>query len=201
MSGSMHRAQSPRLPGPRSGWRGSPRGQRQLDAVVLKAASPGDTSSPDLSKAANLLIGVVADNQLLLFDPLRGTAVPRTGDDAPVTTDPAGLEAISDDDRWKSGTALVVCHPSAFSPRMLVLQERLEANDSAVLYEELVGGTSEIRPLLDRVSQVTGTVMPAASIANALAPPLTRDPTTARAASAVMRIRVCLSSRARNVAA
>jgi hypothetical protein len=43
---------------------------------------------------------------------------------------------------------------------MLVLQERLEAGDSAVLYEELVGGTSEIRPLRDRLDDVIGTVWP-----------------------------------------
>lgn len=138
--------------------------QRQLDAVILKAATAGDPSSPDLSKVADLLIGVVVDKQLLLFDPLRGTAVPRLDDVSPVITDPAGLEAISGDDRWKSGTAWVVCHPSAFSPRMLVLQERLEAADSAVLYEELVGGTSEIKPLRDRLTEVIGTLMPVAAI-------------------------------------
>ena len=47
---------------------------------------------------------------------------------------------------------------------MLVLQERLEAGDSAVLYEELVGGTSEIRPLRDRLDDVIGTVWPKGSL-------------------------------------
>ena len=41
---------------------------------------------------------------------------------------------------------------------MLILQQRLEATDSANLYEELVGGTSEIRPLKERVCAVIGSV-------------------------------------------
>jgi hypothetical protein len=108
--------------------------------------------------AADLLIGVVVDDRLLLFDPLRATAVPKPGDAGAIVTDPAGLEAISNQDRWKTGSAFVVCHPSAFAPRMLILQERLEASDSAILYEELVGGTSEIRPLTERLCTVVGSV-------------------------------------------
>jgi hypothetical protein len=132
--------------------------QRSLDSIVLQAATPGDPASPDITLAADLLIGVVVDDRLLLFDPLRATAVPKPGDAGAVVTNPAGLEAISNQDRWKTGSAFVVCHPSAFAPRMLILQERLEASDSAILYEELVGGTSEIRPLTERLCTVVGSV-------------------------------------------
>ena len=132
--------------------------QRSLDSIVLQAATPGDPASPDITLAADLLIGVVVDDRLLLFDPLRATAVPKPGDAGAIVTDPAGLDAISNLDRWKTGSAFVVCHPSAFAPRMLILQERLEASDSAILYEELVGGTSEIRPLTERLCTVVGSV-------------------------------------------
>ncbi len=132
--------------------------QRSLDSIVLKAASPGEPTSADLTLAADLLIGVVVEDRLLLFDPLRATAVPKPGDTSAIVTDPAGLEAISNLDRWKTGSAFVVCHPSAFAPRMLILQERLEASDSAILYEELVGGTSEIRPLKERLCAVVGPI-------------------------------------------
>ena len=130
--------------------------QRSLDSIVLQASAPGDPASPDIALAADVLIGVVVEDRLLLFDPLRGTAVPKSADTGAIITDPAGLEAISNLDRWKNGSAFVVCHPSAFAPRMLILQQRLEATDSANLYEELVGGTSEIRPLKERLCAVVG---------------------------------------------
>jgi hypothetical protein len=130
--------------------------QRSLDSIVLQAATQGDPASPDITLAADVLIGVVVEDRLLLFDPLRATAVPKPGDGGAIITDPAGLDAISSLDRWKNGSAFVVCHPSAFAPRMLILQQRLEATDSANLYEELVGGTSEIRPLKERLCAVLG---------------------------------------------
>ncbi len=132
--------------------------QRSLDSILLQAATPGDPASPDIALASDLLIGVVVEDRLLLFDPLRATAVPKPGDTSVIVTDPAGLDAISNLDRWKTGSAFVVCHPSSFSPRMLILQERLEASDSAILYEELVGGTSEIRPLKERLCSVVGSI-------------------------------------------
>ncbi len=138
--------------------------QRSFDAFILKAATAGDPMSTDIVAAADILVGVIAENQLLLFDPVRGTAVPKANDLSPIVTDPAGLEAIADVERWKAASIWAVCHPSALAPRMLVLQERLEASDSAVLYEELVGGTSEIRPLRDRLGDVIGTVWPKESL-------------------------------------
>lgn len=132
--------------------------QRSLDSIVLQAATPGDPASSDITVAADVLIGVVIEDRLLLFDPLRGTAVPKPDDAGAIVNAPAGLEAIANLDRWKNGSAFVVCHPSAFAPRMLILQQRLEATDSANLYEELVGGTSEIRPLKDRLGAVVGSL-------------------------------------------
>ena len=132
--------------------------QRSLDSIVLQAATPGDPASPDITAAADVLIGVIVEDRLFLFDPLRATAVPKSEDAGAVVTAPAGLEAIANLDRWKNGSAFVVCHPSAFAPRMLILQQRLEATDSANLYEELVGGTSEIRPLKDRLCAVVGSL-------------------------------------------
>ena len=134
--------------------------QRQVDALVLKAATPG-ASSGTIPEVADWLILVVSGDETLLFDPVRGTAVPKEGDTAAIVTVPAGMDAIQGLERWKSAEAFVVGHPSAFAPRMLVLQQRLEAVDASVLYEELTGGTSEIRPLLERLGSVTGSVWPA----------------------------------------
>ncbi|MBL8813360.1 MAG: hypothetical protein JNM43_24555 [Planctomycetaceae bacterium] len=134
--------------------------QRQLDMVLLKAASPS-TGAGSIPDSADLLVGVFVDKTCLLFDPLRGTAVPKAEDPSALVTDPATHEILAGHDRWKNGEILAVCHPSAAAPRMLVLQNRMSAADTVVLYEELAGGTSEIRPLKDRVSEVTGNVWPA----------------------------------------
>ena len=138
--------------------------QRSVDTVVLKAATPGDPMSTDVVLAADMLVGVISGKEILLFDPLRGTAVPKPDDKNAIVLDPAGLEALAGIERWTAATPLVVCHPSAFAPRMLILQERLDASDSAILYEELAGGTSEIRPLLDRLNDVIGTTWPSDSV-------------------------------------
>lgn len=134
--------------------------QRQLDMVLLKAASPA-IAAGSIPDSAEMLIGVLVDNTCLLFDPLRGTPVPKADDTAAIVADPATHELLAGNDRWKNGELLAVCHPSAAAPRMLVLQNRMDAADTVVLYEELAGGTSEIRPLRDRVAAVIGSVWPA----------------------------------------
>jgi len=133
--------------------------QRQVDALVLKAATPG-AASGSLPETADWLVLVISGNQTLLFDPQRGTPVPAAADTSAVVTEPAGLEVLQGLDRWKSGEVFVVGHPSSFAPRMLVLQQRMEAADAAVLYEELAGGTSEIRPFLERVRAATESLWP-----------------------------------------
>lgn len=133
--------------------------QRQVDALVLKAATPG-AATGTLVETADWLVLVISGNQTMLFDPLRGTPVPATADSSAVVTEPAGLEVLQGLDRWKSGEVFVVGHPSSFAPRMLVLQQRMDAADTAVLYEELAGGTSEIRPFLERVRAATESLWP-----------------------------------------
>jgi hypothetical protein len=133
--------------------------QRQVDALVLKAATPG-AATGSLVETAEWLVLVISGNQTMLFDPLRGTPVPAAADTSAVVTEPAGLEVLQGLDRWKSGEVFVVGHPSSFAPRMLVLQQRMEAADTAVLYEELAGGTSEIRPFLERVRAATESLWP-----------------------------------------
>lgn len=137
--------------------------QRQLDCVIIRATD-GDPASSDLTKAADVLLAVVDGKDVLLFDPLRATAVPKADDSSPVVTQCAGLDAIANDDRWKAAKIEIICHPSGYAPRMIGLQEQLEANDSAVLYEELAGGTSSIRPLRDRLADAMGSVWKPESI-------------------------------------
>lgn len=131
--------------------------QRQLDCVVLRATG-GDPASAELVKAADVLLAVIDGKDVLLFDPVRATAVPKAGDTSPIVVQCAGLDEISGDDRWKAASIEIICHPSGYAPRMIGLQEQLEAKDSAVLYEELAGGTSSIRPLRERLNDAIGSV-------------------------------------------
>lgn len=127
--------------------------QRQLDAFIIIPTSPAaeDASSSDIPASADLLIGVAVESEVLLFDPLRGTAVPKKDDPALLIADPAGLDSLKEYERWAKPTIRVVAEPGSFAPRMLLLQEQMPAAGSAMLYEELAGGTSEIRPLVDRL--------------------------------------------------
>ncbi|MFN9717433.1 MAG: hypothetical protein ACK58L_01995 [Planctomycetota bacterium] len=131
--------------------------QRQLDCVILRA-SGGDAASDEIVQAADLLLAVVDGKDVMLFDPVRATAVPQAGDSSPLVLQPAGLDAISGDDRWKAAKVEIICHPSGYAPRMIGLQSQLDARDSAVLYEELAGGTSAIRPLRERLNDALGSV-------------------------------------------
>jgi TolA-binding protein len=81
----------------------------------------------------------------------------------PVRT-PASLSTIQDLDRWKQAAVFAVVHPSAAAPRMLVLQQQMDAASTAILYEELAGGTSEIRPFLQRLPAPVLALWPAAQI-------------------------------------
>ena len=137
--------------------------QRQIDCLLLKAATPGNTSTSIIESADWLVLAAIGEDTLL-FDPLRGSPVPAAGDTSfPVRT-PASLTAIQELDRWKQAAVFAVMHPSAVAPRMLVLQQQMDAADTAVLYEELAGGTSEIRPFLQRIPASVLTLWPAAQI-------------------------------------
>ena len=135
--------------------------QRQIDSVLLKASTPGDPMATSIKDAADLLLLVIIGEKALLFDPVRCTAVPKDGDLSIVVTDPADITLIAETERWKTATPFVVANPSAFAPRMFLLQQRMEAQDAATMYEELAGGTSEIRPLVQRLSAVLGATWPA----------------------------------------
>ncbi len=133
--------------------------QRQIDSLVLQPATPA-AASGSFVETAELLVAVLVGSEVLLFDPFRGVPVPRADDTAALPGQPAGLSEISGVERWKSAAVFIPSHPSAAAPRMLVLQQRLDAADALVLYEELAGGTSEIRPFVQRVAGVIGGVWP-----------------------------------------
>lgn len=137
--------------------------QRQIDSLILQPQTP-PAAAGTFAETAERLVAVVLGAEVLLFDPLRGVPVPRADDSGVLPKSPAGLAEISGLERWKTAAVLVPSHPSAAAPRMLVLQQRLDAADSLVLYEELAGGTSEIRPLLQRVAGAVETVWPVAGI-------------------------------------
>ena len=135
--------------------------QRQIDSVLLQATTPGDPMATSIVDAADLLLLVIIEEKALLFDPVRCTAVPQDGDTSIVVTGPADVTLIAEMERWKTATPFVVANPSAFAPRMFLLQQRMEAQNATTMYEELAGGTSEIRPLVQRLSAALGTTWPA----------------------------------------
>ncbi len=131
--------------------------QLQRDAVLLMT----DMDDAD----SETLLAVSVDGAMLLFDPHAWLPVPSPDDDSVLVDRPAGTEYFEGKDNWNSTTALIVAETSAVCPRMLILQEQLPAESSAVLYEEIAGGTSEIRPLVDRVVSAAPNVLDASRIA------------------------------------
>ena len=137
--------------------------QRQIDSVLLKASTPGDPASENIVDAADQLLAVIIQEKAYLFDLARGTAVPKDNETSILVTEPAEVSILAESERWKSATPLIAANPAAFAPRMFLLQERMEASDAATLYEELAGGTSEIRPLVQRLSAAMGATWPTES--------------------------------------
>ncbi len=127
--------------------------QRQLDSFILHSTVPPAEDAPvtDILESAGSLIAVALGSDLLLFDPVRGSAVPKVDDRNLQITEPAGLADLRQHERWGQPTVSIVAVPGASSPRMLVLQELLPASSAVMLYEELAGGTSEIEPLINRI--------------------------------------------------
>ncbi|MCA9063366.1 MAG: hypothetical protein KDA96_09915 [Planctomycetaceae bacterium] len=130
--------------------------QRKIDAVLLVSDTPveqAENTEPDpvdsLGNAA-ILMAVVLENNVVLFDPAGGTAaMNRSPEGQPATV---SLEDLNRHPRWKQSSVQIVAQPCAFAPRMYVLEQNLLAKYSAVLYEELAGGTTGIRPLVDRIA-------------------------------------------------
>lgn len=145
--------------------------QRQIDSLVLQAAPSGNetatnaTSDPgNIPATAEWLILVAVGEETLLFDPLRGTPVPGPADLTIPVRNPADISVLQNLERWKNAAVFAPVHPSAAAPRMLVFQQQMEASTAAVLYEELAGGTSEIRPLVKRLPQSVLQLWPASAI-------------------------------------
>ena len=122
--------------------------QLQRDAVILLPAD----SAGEPEDASEFLISVCLDDRMLLFDPHAWLPVPDANDNSVRVNRPAGAEFLEADERWNSPQILIVAETSNVCPRMLLLQEQLPAESSAILYEELAGGTSEDRPLTERVT-------------------------------------------------
>ena len=124
--------------------------QRQFDAfLVMTDVDSAEDGGP--LDTAKWLVAVALDDNSMLFDMTSG--LPVTTDESPdlLSMKPAPISSLKDHERWKDSSAQIVAQIAAFAPRMLVLQQQLAVEDSAVLYEELSGGVSEIRPVLKRV--------------------------------------------------
>ena len=118
--------------------------QLQHDVVVL---------SPKTFSANNdeFLLAACLEDRILLFDPNTWLPVSVEEDDSILIAEPAGAEYLGAHDQWKHPQIGIIAQTATVCPRMLVLQEQLPVESSAILYEELAGGTSEIRPLVERV--------------------------------------------------
>ena len=125
--------------------------QQQIDAVIVKPnAEPA--AEGDLLATSDGLVAVAIENRLVLFDVKSGFPV-TDGDNVDLSNAaPASVSVLREHERWATSTVQLVAQIAAFSPRMLVLQQQLAVEDSAVLYEELTGGVSEIRPLIERIT-------------------------------------------------
>lgn len=127
--------------------------QQQIDVVVVQSdAEPKAGTSLD---SAKLLVVVLLEDESQLFDPHRGLPVFTDKDANILNAKMASLAALKAHERWKDSLVEIVAQRAAFSPRMLVLQEQLTAQDSAVLFEELTGGVSEILPIVERIADAT----------------------------------------------
>lgn len=128
--------------------------QQQIDAIIVRTSA--DAEEGHSLASAPWLVAVLLEGENFLLDPLTGLRVhqaPPNGDEASV---PVTLASLQDHERWKDSTVEVIAQLPAFSPRMLVLQEQLAADDAAILYEELTGGTSDILPLQTRILTAGG---------------------------------------------
>ncbi|MCA9050189.1 MAG: hypothetical protein KDA89_15745, partial [Planctomycetaceae bacterium] len=123
--------------------------QLQTDAVVLLPSEPPAEEGHQLD-TAQLLVSVLSEGRSFLYDMQGGIPVTAEGTTDVLTAAPADVSALKEHSRWKSPQVRIVARSAAFSPRMLVLQEQLAAEDASILYEEL-GGVSEIRPIAERV--------------------------------------------------
>lgn len=138
--------------------------QRQIDAVVLEcdpaAKTDGASGADHPLDAANMLVAVLAQPDTLLFDPVRVTRVPAAGQ----RDQPAMFADLRESPRWQSAAVRMVVQPATSAVRMLVLQENLQADDAAMLYDELADGPAEQLPLRERIVSGLGDHWPADAV-------------------------------------
>ena len=128
--------------------------QQQIDAVIVRSDQEQAAEGTRL-QTASWLVAVLLDRKSLLLDVEAGFPLPGNTKTEEVvdTADVLSVAELGEHDRWKNSSVQIVAQISAFAPRMLVLQEQLAAEDSAILFEELTGGVSEIVPLIERVTK------------------------------------------------
>ncbi|MEZ6126424.1 MAG: hypothetical protein R3C49_25150 [Planctomycetaceae bacterium] len=124
--------------------------QEQLDGVIIatKAEPAEDGNSQDL---APWLFAALTSDGVLLFDMTIGLPVTADGKADLLKPTAGDLAVLKDHERWKDSTVQPIAQAAAFAPRMMILQDQLAADDAAVLFEELTGGVSRIRPIVDRI--------------------------------------------------
>lgn len=125
--------------------------QQQIHNCFIVRTDAAAANDGSLLDTAEWLVAVVLENGSMLFDPVAGVPVPAEGRINLKSPAPIGLAQLKQHSRWTSSSVQIVAQASAFAPRMLVLQNLLAAEDSAVFYEELSGGVSQITPLIDLV--------------------------------------------------
>jgi tetratricopeptide (TPR) repeat protein len=135
--------------------------QLQKDVVILL---PGNADG-DPAEDAEFLIAICLDDRILLFDAQSWMPIPTADDDSVEIDHPAGADYLTAHEAWNHPQIRIIAETPTVSPRMLVLQEQLPVESSAMLYEELAGGASEIRPLIERVVSAAPDVFAADRIA------------------------------------
>lgn len=128
--------------------------QQQLDSVVLETSAEA-ADGGGLLESSNLLLVVFAGEEVLVLDPRLGRLEP--GKEL--------LTALKENARWKSATPQIVGRPSLFSPRMMLLQQNLAADDAAVVFEELGSEISRKQPMPVRIEKSSGGLFKSADLA------------------------------------
>lgn len=129
------------------------------DSSESTPPSSGEDASetvPSLLDTSRVLVVVFNEGAAWMFDPAVGLPVTPDATFDPLAPGSAPLSLLLEHPRWKEARLEVIGQASTFAPRMLALQDNLAAADAAVFYEELTGGTSDIRPLLERIQDGSG---------------------------------------------
>lgn len=139
--------------------------QQQVDAVWVTPSENSDgrdSDGPDsdetesiaaeLMNQSNAMVVVLQGDQTWVFDCEAGIPLPAADGLDLLNPSSASLKTLIEHDRWKSAKVQLIAQANTFAPRMLILQDNLASSDAAILYEELNGSASQIRPILQRIS-------------------------------------------------